>query len=236
MIPSGFVVSCEHASHRLPRRYGDLGLPASLRRSHIAWDQGAAQVARACARRLGCRCFTASYSRLLVDLNRSAGHPRWIPRRGFGVEIPGNRSLGADERERRRRLYYEPYRKDVLEAVRRCIERRGRCVHLGVHSFVPRLAGRDRRADIGLLYDPARARERRLAAQLGERLRRRGLAVRMNFPYRGTSDGFTAECRRRFPARSYLGLEIEINQDRLGGAKERARLAGALAAALGQWS
>ena len=40
-----FVVVCEHASNRLPRALGTLGLwPADLER-HIAWDPGAADVA-----------------------------------------------------------------------------------------------------------------------------------------------------------------------------------------------
>jgi hypothetical protein len=34
----------------------------------------------------------------------------------------------------------------------------------------------------------------------------------MNYPYRGTSDGFTAALRKRYAEDSYLGLEIEVNQ------------------------
>jgi hypothetical protein len=38
------------------------------------------------------------------------------------------------------------------------------------------------------------------------------LKVRRNYPYSGTSDGFTAYLRRRFPAGVYIGIELEINQ------------------------
>jgi hypothetical protein len=39
-----------------------------------------------------------------------------------------------------------------------------------------------------------------------------GLRVRMNAPYRGTSDGFTTQLRRRYAATRYWAFEIETNQ------------------------
>ncbi|MDH3457179.1 MAG: N-formylglutamate amidohydrolase, partial [Gemmatimonadota bacterium] len=63
-----------------------------------------------------------------------------------------------------------------------------------------------------LLYDPARSDEGHMARAVREHCVERGVSVRMNYPYRGTADGFTTHCRKRFPARRYLGLEIELNQ------------------------
>jgi hypothetical protein len=34
----------------------------------------------------------------------------------------------------------------------------------------------------------------------------------MNYPYQGKADGFTTTLRRKWPADSYVGIEIEVNQ------------------------
>lgn len=215
------VVTCEHASNRLPERFRRLGLRPSRLASHIAWDPGAAAAARSCARSLGCPLHEGRYSRLLVDLNRSPGNRNLIPVRAFGVPVPGNRGLTADERRSRIARYYVPYREAVIEDIATRIFKRGHCVHVSVHSFVPVLNGVRRDADIGLLYDPRRPAERAIVSALAGRLRDRGLIVRLNYPYRGTSDGFTTHCRRLWDDPRYAGIEIEINQRLLVGRPPR---------------
>lgn len=87
-------------------------------------------------------------------------------------------------------------------------------MHLSVHSFTPILDGRVRRADVGLLYDPARRSEVELCRRwrLGLRDRFPGRSILMNSPYRGTSDGFTTDLRTRYSPARYVGIELEINQ------------------------
>jgi predicted N-formylglutamate amidohydrolase len=167
------------------------------------------------ARRLHAPCFTGRYSRLLVDLNRSRGHRHLIAAERFGHPIPGNRDLTPGEREARIARYWQPYRDAVERAVQRRILRGGSCLHLSVHSFAPVLGGETRTADVGLLYDPQRHRERAFAHWMRRALTESGLATRMNYPYAGTSDGFTTYCRRRWPGSRYLGIELEVNQRRL---------------------
>jgi predicted N-formylglutamate amidohydrolase len=210
------IISCEHASNRLPARYGDLGLSRDTLETHVAWDPGARRVARYCARRLAGCYHEGRYSRLLIDLNRSPHNPKLIPTKSFGVSIPGNIGLTSVERHHRLRHYYLPYRDAVLRDIRRGLTRREICAHVSVHSFTPRLGRRTRRADIGVLYDPARVPERELALGLVDALSVQGLRVRRNYPYRGTSDGLTTYCRRIFPEDTYLGIELEINQKLLG--------------------
>jgi predicted N-formylglutamate amidohydrolase len=86
-----------------------------------------------------------------------------------------------------------------------------------VHSFTPVLAGEVRTCDIGLLYDPRREAEGKFAEAwrkgLAERLP--GFRIRKNYPYRGAADGFTTYLRKQFP-RSYLGIELELNQKHVG--------------------
>ena len=50
---SGFLILCDHASNALPQSYGTLGLPAAELERHIAYDIGAATVARTLADALG---------------------------------------------------------------------------------------------------------------------------------------------------------------------------------------
>lgn len=206
------VVTCEHASHRIPASLGNLGLGTRVLASHVAWDRGARLAATALAGRLGAPVFHGRYSRLVADLNRSRHNPRVIPSVAFGMPVPGNRDLTGEERERRLARYYDPWRRTVEDAIAKLISRRDQCLHISVHSFTPRLRGRERRADVGLLYDPARTAERGVARAIREDCAARDMSVRMNYPYRGTADGFTTHCRKRFPARRYLGLEIELNQ------------------------
>ncbi|HSG80922.1 MAG TPA: N-formylglutamate amidohydrolase [Gemmatimonadota bacterium] len=226
------VISCEHASNRLPARYADLGLKPGVLNTHVAWDPGARPVARHCARRLGCRYHEGRYSRLLIDLNRNLHNPKLIPRLSFGVPIPGNAAVSTAEREARLHRYYTPYRDGVLRDIRHTVGRRETCMHVSVHSFTPRLGGRTRRADVGVLYDPGRVVERWLAGRLVDAIKQKGLHVRRNYPYRGTSDGLTTFCRSVFPRGAYAGIELEINQALLGHGRAVRDIAESLASSL----
>ena len=226
------LITCEHASNRVPTRYADLGLPRGTLETHIGWDPGARAVARYCARRLDCRYHEGRYSRLLIDLNRSPHNPKLIPKESFGRRIPGNADLTSEERQLRLQRYYEPYREAVLRDIQLATMRGEVCAHVGVHSFTPRVGRRMRRGDIGVLYDPARSSERDLALMLAEVLRKQGLHVRRNYPYRGTSDGLSTHCRRIFPPDAFLGIELEINQRLLGPRDSDRRLSKAIATAI----
>ncbi len=232
LLARQFVISAEHASNHIPGSYKNLGLTRRQLDSHIAWDPGSAIIARACAKALGCPCHEGRHARLLVDLNRSLHHPKLMASRSFSIAVPGNCDLTREEKERRIRLYYAPYREVVLGDVRRAIERSGRCIHLSMHSFTPSVNGAVRRADIGLLYDPQRPLECLLADQLSCRLSSDGYHVRRNYPYRGTSDGHTTHLRTLFPQPRYAGLEIEVNQNLVESKTEMRKIAGRIAKAL----
>ena len=75
-------------------------------------------------------------------------------------------------------------------------------------------SGKVRKADIGLLYDPARKIEKDISSFLAELLHENvmSLRVRRNYPYLGKSDGFTSFMRRKYSATLYAGIEIEMNQ------------------------
>ena len=219
-----FLVTCEHGGNRIPAPYRPLFERSRARLdSHRGYDFGALPVARALAAAFSAPLVASTVSRLLVDLNRSIGHPQL-----FSAETRG---LPARLRSEIIDLYYRPYRTQVERLVRRSVARGRRVVHVSSHSFTPVLNGDRRRADLGLLYHPGRSGESRLCARWKDSLAAfaPGLRVRRNYPYAGKADGLTAYLRRRFPPGAYVGIELEVNQDIVsaGGAQWR-RLRGAL--------
>jgi len=229
------VVSCEHGGNLVPDAYRDAfaSCPPGLLESHRGWDPGAAEAARAIAERLGARLFVAEHTRLLVDLNRSESHPRLFSEY--------TRTLPRDERMRILAEYYRPYRDAVEREILDAAARGGRVLHVSSHSFVPVLHGVQRRAQAALLYDPRRPGEAAFAAAWRTALRElapREWVIRRNYPYRGSADGFTTHLRRRLGDDAYVGVELEINQELVGGAGWAGHvrvLADALSAALPRW-
>jgi len=206
------IVTCEHATPCIPAAYRKLFI---TRRSHLAshlgWDIGALDLARAVSRALASPLMRSEVSRLLVDLNRSVGHPAL-----FSGTV---RPLGEEQKIRILNRYYFPYRTRVETAIRNLIRAGHRVLHLSVHSFTPILDGKIRRTDIGLLYDPGRTCEMEFCALWREGLRRSnpGWSVHFNRPYRGFTDGLTSALRKRWRENEYLGIELEVNQNLFTG-------------------
>jgi len=119
--PSPFVIICDHASRRVPRALGALGLPEHELERHIAWDIGAAAVARLLADALSGWLILQSYSRLVIDCNRPLDRPDSIAESSEDTVIPGNRSLSSDEARQRAESIFEPYH----ARIRRELDERG---------------------------------------------------------------------------------------------------------------
>lgn len=206
-MPVRVIVSCEHASASVPTPYKKLfdGQQVLLQ-SHRGYDIGALDIAKVVAKALGAPLVAGQSTRLLVDLNRSMGHP------GQFSEL--TRGLPAKTKQRIVREHYRPYRDQVERAVRERLTRGGRVLHVSVHSFTPALNGHVRNADLGLLYDPKRAAEKRFCSAVQRTLDARApaLTVRRNYPYRGVSDGFIPYLRQTLPDARYVGFEFEVNQ------------------------
>lgn len=203
-----YLFTCEHAVNRIPSGLGHLfeGRDGILN-SHRGWDPGALILARACARDCGAPLFYSSISRLVIDLNRSIHH------RGIFSEF--TRDMDEPEKQKVLDKFYFPYRDGVELAIREQILKP--VIHLSFHSFTPEFNGTMRNGDIGLLYDPARKREKEFSLRLQSVIRKcfPDLLIRRNYPYLGIADGFTGQLRRRFPGTKYLGIEIEINQQHI---------------------
>lgn len=201
------VITCEHGGNRIPPAYRDLFRDAGAQlHSHRGYDAGALGLARELAGAMAAPLFVSVLSRLLIDLNRSPGHPK--------LYSEFTRPLPPALRRQIAELHYLPYRRDVETCIAGAVAQGLRVLHVSSHSFTPSLGGKDRLTDIGLLYDPSRAAERafcrRWQSALGDAAD--GFRTRLNYPYAGRADGLTTWLRRRFGAEHYLGVEIEVNQ------------------------
>lgn len=217
--PTRLVVTCEHGGNLVPEEYAELFRPhAEVLKTHRGHDIGALDLAKLMASAARAPLYFSTTTRLLIDLNRSLGHP--------SLFSEATRGLSAIERQRMLDVHYRPYREDVEQAIAE-LALKSRVLHLSIHTFTPVLQGAVRKADVGLLYDPSRQFERKFCGEWARALSTRDstLVVRRNYPYRGVADGFVTYLRKRLPERRYAGVELEVNQKfPIGGGLEWKKL------------
>lgn len=200
------VVSCEHGGNAIPTPWRELFEPyQELLASHRGWDPGSAQLATTIATRLGLDPLIWGVSRLLVEPNRSVGHPALFSR--------VTRDLDRATKQVLLDRYYHPHRGRVRVALEDALRTSGAVLHLAIHTFTPELDGRPRSIDVAILDDPKRSHERAWANGFLERLhaRRPELRLARNRPYRGWADGLTTTLRAAL-GELYLGIELEVSQ------------------------
>ena len=223
---SPFLLICDHASRYIPRKLGDLGVPESELRRHVAWDIGAAGVARRLAAALDAFVILQNYSRLVVDCNRPLDSPGSIVARSEATDIPGNAGVDAEAAAARAREIFEPYHSRIgAELDRRAAQGRP-AILVSVHSFTPVYHSVARPWHVGMLY----GRDARVAHRLLEIIRAEGRwNVGDNEPYAVTATtdyAIPVHCEKRGIA--HVGLEIR--QDLIEQAPGQAEWATRIAA------
>jgi len=208
---SDCVLICEHASNFIPPEDAGLGLPAAELSRHIAWDLGAAALARRLSARLDAPLFLAGYSRLLIDCNRPPGVPSSIPEISEATRIPGNLGLTPAAAAARVAAYFTPFQARIAA----CLDARAAAgrptVVLGIHSFTPVFLGERRVWHAGVLYGAAADFAWRL---LGALRADPALVVGDNDPYRvGPDTDYTVPVHG--DARGLPAALIEVRQDLL---------------------
>jgi len=207
-----FLLVCDHAGNRVPRRLGTLGVPDSERQRHIAWDIGAAGVVRHMVRRLGAFAILQTYSRLVIDCNRPPAVESAIPTVSEDTAIPGNLNLSVADRARRQAEIFEPYHDRIAAELDRRQAAQIPTVLVAIHSFTPVYRGVARPWHVGLLYN----RDDRLSRPMIELLNREGgLVVGDNQPY-SVSDESDYTIPVHAERRGLPYGEIEIRQDLIG--------------------
>ena len=219
---SPFLLICDHASRRIPRALGTLGLNDAELTRHIAWDIGARGVASHLAAILDAMMIAQTYSRLVIDCNRPLTSPTSITTRSERTDVPGNRDLApANATARAQR---------DLRAVPRSASRGDRSarndgpadVLVSVHSFTPVFTDVARPWHIGMLYN----RDPRLARALLDLIRAEGrLVVGDNEPY-SVSDGTDYSIPVHGEQRGLPHVEIEVRQDLIERGGRAGRMGG----------
>lgn len=203
------IITCEHASNRVPEEYEAMLDPALLV-THRGYDIGAFGVAKTLAETFGAPFLYHDVTRLLVDVNRSSSSQTL-----FAYQWPVNTRQEILEK------YYLPYRHKVYELIEETIQTNKMALHLSIHSFTPILDDVVRECDVGLLYDPARNFEASICQELADGLKAFSpLSVRLNYPYQGVDDGLVTFLRKNFQQEQYVGIEIELNQKLLIGYRD----------------
>jgi predicted N-formylglutamate amidohydrolase len=206
--PGRWVVTCDHASNRVPDWVagGDLGIAPEDMARHIAWDVGAAGLARALGEALDSPVICSDFSRLVIDPNRGEDDPTLLMKLYDGTIIPANRHAGPDDLRQRLNRLYHPYH----AALAGLAARREDTVILAIHSFTPCLKGRAPRPwHVGILYSHL---DERLSLPLIARLRAEpDLCVGDNEPYAGHLPGDAID--RHALQTGRLNTLVEIRND-----------------------
>ena len=198
-----FAFTCEHASAAVPERYAGLGLGPSELGDHVAWDIGAAALARRVADAFAAPLVESGCSRLVIDCNRDVRDHDLIVAETHGVVVPGNRDLDAAERASRIERYHRPYHDAVDEVL---AARPQPTILVSMHSFTPELGGQPRELEVGVLYDDHVS----LAGTLAAAIASTGLVVRHNEPYSGM-DGLIYSARVHGVRHGLRYVELEVN-------------------------
>jgi predicted N-formylglutamate amidohydrolase len=207
---SPFLLVCDHAGRAVPADMGRLGLPDSAFELHIAWDIGALALAERLSERFSACLIFQRYSRLVVDCNRSPGHPGLAPPVSDGIAIPGNQGLGAADIDARLAAIHTPYHARIAAELDQRLARGEATLLVCVHSFTPVMAGFRRPWHVGVLHggaSPASERLLRLLRAEGD------LVVGDNEPYVMDATDYTAPVHGW--ARGLDVVELEVRQDLL---------------------
>ncbi len=205
MVRRAVIVTCEHASNRVPKAYSHLIYDKTVLNTHEGYDIGGLSYAQILGGLLRASIFVGSYSRLIVDLNRSLSNRHLFSRYTSRCSKAEKNSIIKE--------YYEPFRQKVAAAAASELRQGHTVLHLSCHTFTPQLGKQIRNMDLGILYDPNREGEVTFSNQLFQRLQSStSMHVRRNAPYRGDSDGHVAYLRTQFASDQYIGIELEVNQ------------------------
>ncbi len=226
---SPFVLVCDHASNRIPSRYGDLGLTPIELASHIAWDPGALELSFALSELLDAPLVHSTVSRLLIDANRAPDAPGAIWTLSEATRIATNEGIDAEERKFRIAAFHRPYH-DAIEAVlEERAARRKPTALVCVHSFTPVFLGVARPWPIGLIH----GRDVALTAALRDALVRLepDLTIGWNEPY-AALNGVTYTLEHHGDRRGLPATMIELRNNEILEPSGLARWASLLARAL----
>ena len=167
------------------------------------------------------------FSRLVCDPNRDPDEPSFVVEEINGHRLSFNHGIDADERARRRAVYFDPYHDAVDRTLRARVAHERALQICSIHSFTPVYRGSARALEVGVLFDVHDAHAESLAAAIAAQ----GFSTALNEPYSG-KEGLIYAARRHGRAHRIPYLELEIRQDLIATPSSAAEVGRRIAAAL----
>lgn len=226
---SPFVLVCDHASNRIPERYGALGLNLVQRLMHVAWDPGALAVARELADLLDAPLIQSTVCRLVIDCNRDTSAPDLIPIVSERTEIPGNKAISEAERKSRIAEFHAPFHATIDCILAARSNAGAETILVTIHSFTPTYRDAPRPWPIGLIHGTDSGFTEALRGALLEDAPE--LNIGWNEPY-SAMNGVTYTLEHHGDGRGLPATMIEIRHDEILEAAGVDRWAGRLARCL----
>ncbi len=223
------VITCDHASNRIPRSLHQLGLSSEQLALHIAYDIGCSRVSQHLSELLDAPLIMGSYSRLVIDLNRHLDDQNSIPEISDGHKIAGNLELTKQEVLQRIESIFIPYHSTLAGMLEQKHDKNRAPAIIAVHSFTPVYQGYNRPWHYGILWD----RDNRLAAPLIKWLSEKQLCVGENKPYHAREPvGYSMDVHAE--ERGFAHALIEIRQDLIEDEAGQVQAANVLGEALNE--
>ncbi len=223
-----FVLVCEHASNYIPPEYKKLGVTAKVSKSHVAWDPGAIEIAKALSEALDAPLVASNISRLVYDCNRPPMVKSSVPERSEMYDIKGNINLSKEDLEERAQKYYFPFRNSLSECLGSHSRRVANTILVTIHTFTPVYHGRSRSLKLGVLHDSDGRMADGILASLNELT---PMKIARNQPY-GPRDGVTHTLKEHGTKRGIANVMLEIRNDLVETAAQRKEIAELLAKAI----
>lgn len=215
------LLTCEHASNRLPDGWSWADEDRWLVNTHWAVDLGIGAITKELAAAIDATAVLARFSRLLIDANRAPTDADLCRKVADGREVALNRGIGPDEVARRLATYHQPFH----DAVDRELTGRAGNLVLSMHSFTPVYEGGPPRwMELGVLFDE----EEELAVRCAEVLRGHGFVTALNEPWSGKG-GLMFSPRGHAMRHGWRALEVEVRQDLAVNPGYRRRIVDAVA-------
>ena len=221
------ILTCEHASRRIPAPLRTTATDRQWLSTHWGWDIGARTVCREIIRQSKSLGVFARFSRLLADANRHPDHEHLVRCAVEGHVLSFNRDLTIEEVDRRLELYHAPFHAAVDRHMANRMRVDANVLLLAMHSFTPQLGDDKRTMDVGVLYD----RHDPIALRLRDEIAAEGFRTALNEPYSGRN-GLMYTAHRHGIANDALFLELEINQAIIGTPSDARAVGRALTRAL----
>ncbi|HXC53255.1 MAG TPA: N-formylglutamate amidohydrolase [Candidatus Limnocylindrales bacterium] len=208
---SDFVLTCDHAGLRIPRKLATLNLSEQELATHVACDLGVAELGQRLSARLDAFLILHNYSRLVIDPNRPPGAHDSIVVLSERTRVAANEALTREDVRQRVEELFEPYHRRIADELdRRTTSGRG-SVLVTLHTFTPVFLDKPRPWHVGVLY----GRDARLARRVLTALRADpALVVGDNQPY-AVSDASDYTLVVHGERRGIEHVEIEVRQDLL---------------------